>query len=129
LSTGERGKAVSESTRLFDGGKQLLHADRLFEKADGADLGRLHGGIDGGVARHHHDRHGELAVGCPFLEQRDAIGIRHPDVEQHQIGPHGVAPGACRSGILGGHDIMTLVGEDFGKKLANADFVVDDQYL
>ena len=28
----------------------------------------------------------QQAVALPFLEQRDAVGIRHPDVEQHQVG-------------------------------------------
>jgi len=38
------------------------------------------------VTRHHDDRHGQQAITLPFLEQRHAIGIGHPDIEQHQIG-------------------------------------------
>jgi hypothetical protein len=70
----------------LDGGEQLLQGDGLFEELHRADAGGLDGGVDGAVAGHHHHRHGELAVGRPFLEQADAVGVGHPDVEQHEVG-------------------------------------------
>jgi hypothetical protein len=64
------------------------------------------------MARHHHHRHVELAVAGPFLEQRDAIGIGHPDVEQDQVGTPGLARRPRLGGIFGELDVVTLVAQD-----------------
>ena len=72
--------------RAPDGREQLLQRDRLLEEIVGADARRLHRGVDRAVARHHHDRHRQQPRARPLLEQRDAVGVRHPDVEQHEIG-------------------------------------------
>jgi hypothetical protein len=79
-----------------------LQRDRLFEEIHGADARGLDGGIDGGVAGHHDDRHRQQAVALPFLEQGDAVGIGHPDVEQHQVGRACRAQGTARLlGVFG----------------------------
>ena len=64
--------------------EQLLQANGLFEKIERADLRGFDCGFNGPVSRHHDDRHGQLPVRRPFAQQRHAIGIRHPDIEQHQ---------------------------------------------
>jgi hypothetical protein len=65
----------------------------------------------------------------PFLEQRDAIGIRHPDVEQDQVGTPGLARRARLGRILGELHVMALVAQDFRQQLAYPDLVIDHQYL
>jgi hypothetical protein len=35
--------------------------------------------------RHHDHRHRQLAGRRPLLEQRDAVDVGHPDVEQDQV--------------------------------------------
>ena len=77
--------------RAPDRREQLLQRDRLFEEIEGADARRLDRGVDGAVARHHHHRHRQLARARPLLEQRDAVGVGHPDVEQHQVRPRAAA--------------------------------------
>ena len=51
-----------------DGAKQLLQADRLLEKVEGADLGGLDGRLDRAVTRHHDDRARGAAFG-PLAQQ------------------------------------------------------------
>ena len=99
-------------------------------KSIGADPRRLDRGVDGAVAGHHHHRHGEQAGAGPLLEQRDAVGVRHPDVEQHEVGARlrCAAARAC-AGILGERAPVALVAQNLREQLADADFVVDDQYL
>jgi hypothetical protein len=111
----------------LDRGEQLLQGDGLFEELHRADAGGLDGGVDGAVAGHHHHRHGELAVGGPFLEQADAVGVGHPDVEQHEVGAGGVAGGPGGGGVFGEDDVVPLVAQDFREEFANADFVVNDE--
>jgi hypothetical protein len=55
------------------------------------ELGRLDRGVDRAVAAHHDHRHRQLRRRTPFLEQRDAVDIRHPDVEQDEIGADSLA--------------------------------------
>jgi hypothetical protein len=91
---------------LLHGLEQLLQRDRLFQEVQRADAGGFDGGIDGGVAGHHDDRHGQQAVALPFLEQRDAVGIGHPDIEQHEVGHAGLAKLACLLRVFrSGHDM------------------------
>jgi hypothetical protein len=65
----------------------------------------------------------------PFLEQRDAVGIGHPDVEQHHVWAPGLARGARLGGVFRQQDIVTLVAQDLEQQLAYPDFVVHHQYL
>ena len=106
-----------------------LQRHRLFQEVERADAGGLDRGLDGGMARHHHHRHGELAARRPLLQQRDAVGVGHPDVEQHEIGPAALAQAARVACAFGEHDLMALVGQDFRQQLADAYLVVDYQYL
>ncbi|MNV81574.1 hypothetical protein D3C71_1752480 [compost metagenome] len=70
---------------LLDSLEQLLQRDRLFQEGECTDARGLHGGVDGGVTAHHDHRHGELPRGRPLLEQRDAVRVGHPDVQQNQV--------------------------------------------
>ena len=57
-----------------------------------------HRGVDGAVPAHHDHRHRQHA-GAPFLEQRDAVDVGHPDVQQHQVG-RSRSRGARLRGVL-----------------------------
>ena len=113
--------------RLLHGGQQLLQADRLFQEIEGAETRRLDGRVDGAVTGHHDHRHVQVTAGMPFLEQRNTVGVRHPDVEQDQVRAQLLTYAAGGAGVLGEADIVALVDEDFGKQFADADFVINDQ--
>jgi hypothetical protein len=81
------------------------------------------------VPRHHHHRHGELPARRPLLEQRDAVGVGHPDVEQHEVGPAALAQPPRVAGAFRQHHLVALVRQDLRQQLADADLVVDDQDL
>ena len=81
------------------------------------------------MPRHHHYGHRELAAGSPLLEECDAIGIGHPDVEQHEVRASALADAPRIARALGERDLVSLVGEDLGEKLPDADFVIDHENL
>ncbi|MPN11711.1 hypothetical protein SDC9_159018 [bioreactor metagenome] len=105
--------------------EQLLHRDGLFEEGQCTDARGLDGRFDGRMTAHHDDGHGELAGRGPFLEQGDAVGIRHPDVQQHQIVVVGCPGYACLRGVLRHVHTMTFVVEDFRQQIPDPQFVVD----
>jgi len=59
-------------------------------------------GLDRAVARHHDDRRSERLRLLPLPQQADAVGIGHPDVEQHEVRRLAGAGGA-RLGCVRGH--------------------------
>ena len=106
-----------------------MQGNGFFEKVIGADTGGLYRGVDGAVPGHHHHRHGKQAAAGPLLEQGNAIGVRHPDVEQHHIGTRVLAARARFSGVLRKLDFVTFIGKNLRQQLADADFVVYNQYV
>ena len=105
--------------------EQLLHGDGLFQKSHGANAGRLYRSVYGGVTAHHDDRHIQQTRAGPFLEQGDAVCIRHPDIQQHQIGLQLRANGARLGSIHGQFDLMAFVIENFKQQVTDAKFIVD----
>src|SRR5213596_4225104 len=95
------------------GREQLLQRDRFFQEIHCADACRLHGRVDGAVTRHHDHWHGELAPGGPFLQERNAVRVGHPNIEQHEVWSSLRAQRARRGGILGKLHRVPFVGEDF----------------
>ena len=65
--------------------QQACHCNRLLQELERAEARSFHGGVDRRVTRHHDDRHRQLPGGRPLLQQCDAIGVRHPDIEQHEV--------------------------------------------
>ena len=114
---------------MFHSTQQLLHGDRLFQEGLGAELGGFHGGVDGAVSRHHDHGHRELTAGGPLLEQRDAVGVGHPDVEQHEVRTRLRALGAGLPRVLGQPDLITFIAQNLRQEFAYPDFIVDNQYL
>src|SRR5690606_16842749 len=58
-----------------------------------------------------------------------AVGVRHPDVEEHEVRPGACAHFARLRGIFRERHAVPLVREDLREELADADLVVDDQYV
>jgi hypothetical protein len=76
---------------------------------------------------HHDHRHRQLRGRAPLLEQRDAVDVGHPDVEQDEVGPDALAAGARLRGVLRELDRVAFVGEDLRQQRPNPQFVVDDK--
>ena len=68
-----------------DPGQQLLLAERLHEVVVGADAQRLDLGGLGALARDHEHRH--VAGRAELADDREPVGARHRQVEQHEVGP------------------------------------------
>jgi hypothetical protein len=64
------------------------------------------------VTRHHDHRHVQLAARGPFLEQRDAVGVWHPDIEQHEVRATSLAQAPRIARALGEQHLVPFVGED-----------------
>jgi hypothetical protein len=109
--------------------EQLGESDRLLEEIESADARRLDGGLDRAMPRHHDDRHRDEPGCAPFAKQRHSVSVGHPDVEQNQRRLLALPIGARFAGVLGHCDSVTLVLQNFGQQLSDADFVVDDQYF
>ena len=122
-----RGFGIAQ--RALHGIQQPLQSDRLFEEVERPDAGGLDCGFDGAVTRHHDHRHGELPACSPFLEQRNTVGIRHPDVEQDEVRAGALAQPARIACALGHHHLVSFVGQDLRQQFPDSDFVVDDQNL
>src|SRR6185369_6095969 len=71
--------------------------------------------------------HGEQAAGTPLLQQRDAVDVGHPDVEQDEVGAQALAAGARLRCVFGELDAVAFVGEDFRQEGADAQFIVDNK--
>ena len=107
--------------------EQLLQRDGFFEKGLGTDANRLDSGVDGGVSTHHDDGHVEHARCGPFFEQAHTIGVRHPDVEQHQIRPCALSRFTRLRCVLGQLHLVAFIKQDFREQIADAQFVVHHQ--
>ena len=73
---------VLERTRGHE--QRLLEGQRLLDEVVGAELGRLHRRLDGGVPGDHHHRR----LGTALLHLRKGlqpIHTGHPDVEEDEI--------------------------------------------
>ena len=110
-------------------GEQFLQGDGFFQEIKRADAGGFDGGVDAGVARHHHHRHVQLPGLGPFLEQGHPIAIGHPDVQQYQRRAGLVAQLARHFGVFRQRHGVAFVLKDFRQQLANADFIIDDQNI
>jgi hypothetical protein len=84
-------------------------------------------GVDGGVATHHDDGHIEQSSARPFFQQGHAIGVGHPNVQQHQIGPGRLACKPRLCGVFCNFYCMTFVVEDLKQQVPNAQFVIHHQ--
>ena len=106
---------MSNLEGTLNSAQQFLQTNRLFQEIKRANAGRFHRRFYGCVARQHHHRHGQLPCCFPFLEQRYAIGIRHPNVEQDQGRRVFASHLARRGGVLSQANDEAFVFENFLK--------------
>ena len=75
---------LSPSARCTVSSKSI-QGNRLLDEIEGAELGRRHRSMNIAVARNHH--HVDLRLlALDLLEQTDAVDLRHPNIQQHQLG-------------------------------------------
>jgi hypothetical protein len=63
-------------------------------------------------------------VPWPLIEQGDAVHVRHPDVQQHQVGARTLTRGSRLAGVLGQLHGVALVGQDLRQERPDAEFVI-----
>ena len=114
--------------RALDRAQELGERQRLLDEIERAEPRRFDRGLDRAVAGHHHDRAGRAVRLRPFAQQRDAVGVRHPDVQQHQVGIVLRADGARLGGVRGDVYFVAFVREDLLQEPADLGFIIDDQY-
>ena len=113
--------------RALDRAQQLGERQRLLDEVEGAEARRLDRGLDRAVAGHHDHRTAIGGAGRPLAQQRDAVDVGHPDVEQHEVGHLAGARGARLRGVGGDVDVVAFLGEDLLEQAADVRLVVDDE--
>ena len=114
--------------RFFHQMRDFVRIERLADVVVGAVLQRCDRGFDRGIARHHDDDQ----IGIHLMQaalQFDAVGAAHLDVEQGQV-PFVLGHARERvAGAFGGSDLVAFLAKPFSQRIADAQFVVDDQQL
>ena len=113
--------------RALHRAQQLRERQRLLDEIEGAEARRLDRGLDRAVTGHHHHRAAVGGAGRPLAQQRDAVDVGHPDVEQHQVGRLPRARGARLGGVGGDIDLVAFLGEDLLQQAADVRLVIDHQ--
>src|SRR5690606_34332141 len=72
-------------------------------------------------------RAGQPARLGPLLEQRDAVGIRHPDIQQDQVRTPRTAGALGALRVFRDAHFITLVLKDLAHEVADLRFVVHNQ--
>jgi len=105
---------------------ELVVLEGLPEIVVGAPLQGFHGRFDGGVARHHDDRH----VGIPVLDeiqQIESVHLRHHEIEEHQVAAVALQPGHGVPRRWARLDAVVALPEKDPDALAHPDLVVHNQ--
>ena len=108
--------------------QQLGQGQRLLDEIESAEARGLDGGLDRAVTGHHH--HGAIVTigDRPLAQQRDAVGVRHPDIQQHQVRNLARARGARLGRIRRDIHVIALFGKNFLQQSADVRLVVHHQY-
>ena len=119
--------ALAGLERALGRAQQLGDRQRLLDEVEGAEPRRLDRGLDRAVAGENDDRAAQRMLLVPFAQQRDAVHVGHPDVEQHEVGL--LARGrAARGGRVGRDlDLVALLREDLGEQSPDIGLVIDDE--
>ena len=121
-----RGFGAIAGELLLDPLEQNRLGERLLDESGRALVARLEGVLRRAVPRHHHDRHGGVR-GFDALEHLEAVHARHLDVEEHEIGRVALDQ---RQALLSGRradELVALILERPAHRVADADFIVDDE--
>ena len=98
--------------RTLDGWQQFGERQGLLDEIEGTEPRGLDRGLDRAVSGHHHHRAVIARVVRPLAQQRDAVGVRHPDVEQHQVRGTARARSARLGGVGGNLHVVAFLAED-----------------
>ena len=117
---------AAHGERSFHRAQQLRERNGLLDEIDGAEARGLDGRVDGAVARHHDDGARRAAL-RPFAQQRDAVGVGHPDIEQDEIELLPFARAARFLRVGGRRDVVAFFAQDLIDQSPNVGLVVDNQ--
>ena len=79
------------------------------------------------MTRHHNHGHGQQAIALPLLQERDAINIGHPYIEQNEVGRARESQVARLISVFGrGYDV-TLVTQYFREQFPDTHFIINYQ--
>jgi hypothetical protein len=109
------------------GAQELGERQGLFDEVERAEARGLHRRLHRAVPGHHHYRAAVGGGDRPFTQQRDAVDVRHPDVEQHEIGHLPRARGARLRGVGGHVHFVAFLGEDLLQQPADIRLVIDHE--
>ena len=114
--------------RARDQEQQAIALERLFDEIVGAELDRLHRGLDRSVAADHHHRHGRH-LGVQPAQDGNAVEFAalQPDVEDHQGRLAGMDGGEGLGAVGGVARRVALVLQHPGDQHPDVGFVVYDQ--
>ena len=108
--------------------QELRQRNGFFDEIPRAKARRLDRRLDRAVAADHDHGTRQSAALAPLAQKADAVEIRHPDVEQHEIRTLQPARLARSRGRFGRVDDVTLVLEDVPDGLPDVRLVVDDEH-
>ena len=115
--------------RSLHGQQHFSHGQRLLDEVVSAQPGRFHRSFHRAVPGHHDNRTGQMIALAPFLEQADAVGVRHPDIQQDQIGTLDAAGLASRSGVFRNRDHIAFIFQNVPDQVADIRFIINDQNI
>ena len=104
-----------------------MQGDGFFQKGLSTDAHRIDSSVDGGMTAHHDDGHGQQTGRGPLFEQGDAIGVRHPDVEQNQIRAKAGTDLSRLRSVLRKFNGMPFIVENFREQVPDTQLVIDHQ--
>ena len=113
--------------RLLERQEDALEGERLLEEVVRAALDGRDGRLDGPVPRDHDDGAREAAR-AEAVEDREAVHVRQPDVEEDGVGQ--ARRRSVRDGVLAEADgvhRVALVAEDLAERLTDPGLVVADE--
>ena len=100
--------------------------ERFLDEAGRAFVARLEGVLRRAVARHHHDGHFGM-LGLDSLEHLQPVHAGHLDVEKHEIGRVAIDEREPFLPRGGADELVALIFERPPHRIADADFIVNDE--
>ena len=105
---------------------ELVVLEGLAEIVVGPAFQGLHGRFDGGVTRHHDDRHVGIAR-LHVVQELVAVHFRHHEVQQHEVAVIFLQPAHGFPGRRAGLDLAVPASEQDLEALAHPDLVVHNE--
>ncbi len=112
---------------LLDRKDQLILADGLGEIVAGPELHRVDGRLDGPVTGQYDDL-GSFVRLAYLLEDVQPVHVGKHQVQQHQIGPHGLDHAQSLGSRGARVDPVSFVGQTIGKESVEELVVFNDEY-